>query len=77
MVDVENVVVPWQASQDMVAGMWAAGLPVALTPWQLRQVPGVTPVWLKEAGIQLFMLWQTSHGCVVTTWPLGFPRAPS
>ena len=45
--------VRWQASQDWVVGMWLPGFPVAVLPlWQLAQAPGLTPLWLKLAGVQ-------------------------
>jgi hypothetical protein len=41
-------------------------LPVAVEPlWQVEQVPGATPVWLKVAGVQALVLWQLSHAWVV------------
>ncbi len=44
----------WQTSQERVVTKWVAGLPVAVVPlWQLAQAPGVTPVWVNMAGIQV------------------------
>jgi hypothetical protein len=44
--------VAWQASQAVVALMWLAPVPVALTPsWQVAQ-RSVTPAWSKLAGRQ-------------------------
>jgi len=46
-VNVEVANVPfmvWHASQESVVGMWFDGLPVAVTPWQVAHVPGVTPI---------------------------------
>jgi hypothetical protein len=37
--------------------MWLPDLPVAMVPlWQVEQVPGATPVWLKVAGVQALVL---------------------
>ena len=33
--------------------------------WQLAQVPGATPAWLKEAGLQPVVRWQASQDWVV------------
>ena len=45
--------VRWQVSQDCVVGMCVVGLPVAVVPlWQVAQVPGAMPAWLKVAGVQ-------------------------
>lgn len=64
----------WQLSQARLAseatagnGVWFADLPVALTPlWQLAQLPGATPAWLKpEAGFQPLVRWQLSQLAVV------------
>jgi len=58
----------WQTSQDWVVGIWLGVLPVAVDPlWQVAQVPGATPVWLKVAGIQARVLWQASQAAVVGT----------
>ena len=58
--------VRWQLSHDCVVGMCVVGLPVAVVPlWQVEQVPGATPVWLKVAGVQPDVLWQESHAAVV------------
>ncbi len=55
---------------------WAAVFPVAVLPlWQELQVPGVTPVWLKVAGFQAVVRWQTSHAWVVGTWVAVLPVA--
>jgi len=43
--------------------------------WQVEQVPGATPVWLKVAGVQALVLWQVSQEAVVGTWPEGLPLA--
>ena len=52
------------------------GLPVAVVPlWQVEQVPGATPVWLKVAGVQALVLWQVSHDAVVGIWVEGLPVA--
>ena len=59
-----------------VTGMWPAFMPVAVVPlWQLPQLPGVTPVWLKVAPAQLDVLWHASQEAVVDTWPAGLPVA--
>jgi hypothetical protein len=51
-------------------------LPVAVDPlWQVEQVPGATPVWLKVAGVQALVLWQLSQACVVGIWLVGLPVA--
>ena len=56
--------------------MWVAGLPVAVVPlWQVEQVPGATPVWLKVAGVQALVLWQVSHDAVVGMCVVGLPVA--
>ena len=48
-----QAVVRWHWSQAAVVGMWPEFLPVADEPlWQVAQLPGVTPVWLKVAGFQ-------------------------
>ena len=53
-------------SQDCVVGMCVVGLPVAVVPlWQVEQVPGATPVWLKVAGVQPDVRWQLSQAAVV------------
>ncbi len=57
-----------QASQDCVVTKWPADLPVAVVPlWQVAQVPGATPVWLKVAGIQAVVRWHVSQAAVVGT----------
>ena len=51
-------------------------MPVAVVPlWQVEQVPGATPVWLKVAGVQALVLWQVSHDAVVGIWVEGLPVA--
>jgi hypothetical protein len=46
--------------------MCVVGLPVAVVPlWQVAQVPGATPVWLKVAGVQAVVLWHVSQEAVV------------
>jgi hypothetical protein len=51
-------------------------LPVAVVPlWQVAQVPGATPVWLKVAGVQALVRWQLSQAAVVGRWFVGFPLA--
>ncbi|HSC94248.1 MAG TPA: hypothetical protein VLC73_04725 [Burkholderiales bacterium] len=43
-------------------------MPRALVPlWQVAQVPGATPVWLKVAGSQAVVRWQVSQEAVVAT----------
>jgi len=61
--DANVVVERWQRSQDtppanvVATGMWLADMPFAVVPlWQVLQVPGATPVWLKVAGIQAVVL---------------------
>lgn len=52
--------------------MWPAGLPVvAVLLWQLAQVPGATPAWLNNAGVQDFDWWQESHCSEVGMWLAG------
>jgi hypothetical protein len=68
-------VVRWQVSQDAVVTTWFVGLPLALVPWQLAQVPATTPVWLNVAGSQAVVRWQVSQDAVVTTWFVGLPLA--
>ena len=52
------------------------GLPVAVVPlWQVAQVPGAMPVWLKVAGVQADVLWQVSQDAVVGMWVVGLPVA--
>jgi len=73
---IQGVVVLWHESQAAVVGMWPPGLPVAVVPlWQVEQVPGATPVWLKVAGVQAVVLWQVSQAAVVGMWPVGLPVA--
>ena len=43
--------------------------------WQVAQVPGATPLWLKVAGVQPVVRWQLSQLWVVGTWPEGLPAA--
>jgi hypothetical protein len=44
--------VRWHESQAAVVGICPDGLPVAVVPlWQVAQVPGAIPVWLKVAGV--------------------------
>jgi len=63
-------------SQDAVVGIWDAGLPVAVEPlWQVVQLPGVTPAWLKVAGFQAVVRWQLSHEAVVGICDDGLPVA--
>ncbi len=51
--DAHGAVVLWHESQAAVVGIWLLGLPVAVEPlWQVEQVPGATPLWLKVAGVQ-------------------------
>ena len=47
---------------------WFDVLPVAAVPlWQVAQVPGATPLWLKVAGFHADVRWQVSQACVVET----------
>jgi hypothetical protein len=51
-------------------------LPAAVEPlWQVAQLPGVTPAWLKVAGFQAVVRWHASHACVVGTWAAFLPVA--
>ena len=44
------------------------GLPAAVEPlWQVAQVPGAMPVWLKVAGNQALVRWHVSHDAEVGT----------
>ncbi len=52
------------------------GLPSAVLPlWQVLQVPAVTPLWLKVAGVHAVVRWQASQVCVVGRWLEGLPSA--
>ena len=71
-----HALVLWQVSHAAVVGRCVVGLPVAVVPlWQVAQVPGATPVWLKVAGVQALVLWQVSHDAVVGMWVVGLPVA--
>ena len=66
----------WQLSHELLVGMCAAGLPGALLPlWQVTQVPGATPLWLKAAGTHAVVLWQLSHELLVGMCAAGLPLA--
>ena len=66
----------WQLSHDAVVGMCLLDLPVAFEPlWQVAQVPGTTPLWLKVAGSQAVVLWQLSQAAAVEIWLEGLPFA--
>ena len=43
--------------------------------WQLAQVPLAMPLWLKVAGVQALLRWQTSHCWLVGIWLVGLPLA--
>ena len=59
----------WQVSHAAVVGICVESFPAAFDPlWQVAQVPGATPVWLKFAGVQALVLWQLSQEAVVGTW---------
>ena len=52
-----QALVLWHVSQACVVGMCVVGLPLAVVPlWQVEQVPGATPAWLKVAGFQATVL---------------------
>ena len=71
-----QALVLWQVSHACVVGIWIAGLPVAVLPlWQVAQVPGATPPWLKAAGFQATVLWQVSQDAVVGMCAPGLPVA--
>jgi hypothetical protein len=71
-----QVVVVWQASQESDVTMCVPGLPVAVVPlWQVVQVPGATPVWLKLVGVHAVVRWQLSQEAVVRICPFGLPVA--
>ena len=56
-------------------GMCPLDSPVAVVPlWQVAQVPGSTPEWLKVA-FQLLVVWQVSQDAVVGRCPLDLPVA--
>ncbi|OJY55181.1 MAG: hypothetical protein BGP19_00935 [Thiobacillus sp. 0-1251] len=66
----------WQLSQAAAVGICVLGFPLAILPlWQVTQVPGATPLWLKEAGFQATVLWQVSQDAVVGICVLGLPVA--
>ena len=49
---------------------------MAIEPlWQLAHPPGVTPLWLKVAGVHAVVRWQASHDSVVGRWLDGLPAA--
>jgi hypothetical protein len=50
-------------------------MPLDVFPWQVVQVPGVTPVWLNVAGIQAVVVWQLlqAPGVIPPLWPAGMP----
>ena len=65
-----KAVVRWQVSQLNVVGMCVAGLPFALTPWQVAQEPGATLAWLNAAPAKLLVdLWQVSQVAEVGICP--------
>ena len=52
-------------------------LPLAMLPlWQVAQLPAATPLWLKVAGVQPLLRWQTSQDWLVLMWLAGLPAAP-
>ena len=56
---------PWSGGRcrRRVVGMCAAACRCGRGPlWQVAQVPGATPVWLKVAGVQALVLWQRVAG---------------
>ena len=54
---VQDPPIRWQLSHAAVVGRWFVGLPLAVVPlWQVAQVPGAMPVWLKVAGVQALVL---------------------
>ena len=53
-----------------------AGLPIACRLlWQLAQVPGRTPAWLKRAPAKATVLWQASQDCVTGMCVAGMATA--
>jgi len=65
---VHGTVVLWHESQVALVGICPPGLPVAVEPlWQVEQVPGATPLWLKVAGSHAVVLWQLSQAAVLGT----------
>jgi hypothetical protein len=68
--------VRWHASQGALVTTWPAGLPGACLPlWQVAQVPGRTPTWLKRAPPKDAVLWQDSQPCVTGKCPAGMVAA--
>jgi len=56
--------------------MWPAGFPIAFCPlWQVAQVPGWMPTWLKRAPANEAVVWQDSQGCVTGVWFFGMITA--
>ncbi|MDD4881699.1 MAG: hypothetical protein PHX10_08995, partial [Gallionellaceae bacterium] len=73
---VDQPLVWWHESQDLVVTKWPPGLPVALLPlWQVPHVPAATALWENVAGVQAVVRWQLSHEAVVETWLPGLPVA--
>lgn len=67
----------WQPSHESLVDICPTGLPIAVVPlWQVRQVPGATPTWLKVTGVQAVDWWHLSHGAVVATCLVVFDCAP-
>ena len=67
--------VEWQLEQLLVEAICVAFLPVAWVPlWQLEQV-AVIPAWLKVAGVQALLVWQSLHCEVVAMWFAVLPGA--
>ena len=60
----------WQASQEIpITGTWLDITPIAAAPlWQVEQLLGAMPVWLKAAPVNVVVdLWQVSQPAVVCT----------
>lgn len=60
-----------------VTGTWLDITPTAAAPlWQVEQLPGAMPVWLKVAPVNVVVdLWQVSQLAVVRTWVADLPIA--
>ena len=62
--------------QVLLAGIWLAGLPVAIVPlWQLKHSPTTWAWSTRVAGFQAPVAWQLSQLSVVLIWFAGLPVA--
>ncbi len=56
----------------MVVGICVTGFPTAVDwLWHDEQVPGFTPLWVKNAGIHPVVRWQLLQLIVVGIWLAG------